>query len=49
VADINYYRAFQGFGQAKFLHGGSVLALPPKIMLDSKVVTIDPKIRISLH
>jgi hypothetical protein len=48
---------FHGFGQAKFPHGGSVLGssqfsillqLPPKTLLDSKVVKIDPKIIISL-
>jgi len=40
---IKYYRAFHGFGQAKFTHGGSVLGssqfsilpqLPPKMLLD---------------
>jgi hypothetical protein len=50
------YRAFQGFGQAMFPDGGSdlgssqysiLLQLPPKILLDSKVVKIDPKIIIS--
>jgi len=49
---------FHGFGQAKFAYGGSILGLsqlsilpqlPPKIMLDSKVVKIDPKIIISLR
>jgi len=49
---------FHGFGQAKFPDGGSVLGssqfittarLPPKIMLNSKVVKIDPKIIILLH
>jgi len=53
-----YHRAFHRFGQAKFPDGGSVLALsqfsrlyqlPPKILLDSKVVKIDPKIIISLR
>jgi len=47
-----WYRAFHGFGQAKFPDGGSVSGssqlsilpqLPPKIMLDPKVVKIDPK------
>jgi hypothetical protein len=47
-----------GFGQAKFPHGGSVLGfnqisilpqLPPKIILDSKVVKIGPKIIISIY
>jgi len=58
AADLEYYRAFHGFGQAKFPDGGSVLGLgqfsilpqlPPKILLDSKVVKIDPKIIISLQ
>jgi len=53
----SFYRAFHGFGQAKFPDGGSVLGssqfsklhqLSPKILLDSKVVKIDPKIIISL-
>jgi len=53
----NSSRAFHGFGQAQFPDGGSVLGssqfsilpqLPPKIMLDSKVVKIDRKIIISL-
>ncbi len=48
------YRAFHRFVQAKFSDGGSILGsrqfsippqLPPKIMLDSKVV----KIIVSLH
>ncbi len=52
------YRAFHRFGQAKFPDGGSILGssqfsilpqLPPKILFDSKVVKIDPKIIISLH
>jgi len=51
------YRAFHGFGQAKFRNGGSILgssqfAIQPqllsKILLDSKVVKIDPKIIILL-
>jgi len=51
------YRVYHGFGQAKFPGGGSVLGLsqfllllqlPPKIMLNSKVVKIDPKIIILL-
>ncbi len=46
------YRGFRGFVQAKFLDGGSVLGLsqflilpqlPPKLMLYSKGVKIDPK------
>jgi len=50
------YRAFHGFWQGKFTDGGLVLGLsqflilpqlPPKIMLDSKLVKIDPKIIIS--
>ncbi len=52
----NKYRAFQGFGQATFPNGGPVLGssqflimpqLPPKILLNSKVVKIVPKIIIS--
>jgi len=48
-----YYRAFHGFGQAKFSNGGSVLSLsqfsilpqlPQKTMLASKGVKIDSKI-----
>jgi hypothetical protein len=48
---------FHGFGQAKFVHGGSILGfslssqlseLPLKITLDLKVVKIDSKIIISL-
>jgi hypothetical protein len=48
---------YQRFRQAKFPDGGLVLALsqfsllpqlPPKILLDSKVVNIDPNIIISL-
>ncbi len=47
------YRVFHGFWQAKFSDGGSVLGssqflilpqLPPKILLDSKVLKINPKI-----
>jgi hypothetical protein len=54
---IDSYRSFHGFGQAKYPSGGLVLGLsqfsilpqlPPKIMLDSKVVKIDSKIIISL-
>jgi len=46
------YRAYHGFGQAKFHDSGSVSGssqfsilteLPPKILLDSKVVKINPK------
>jgi len=52
------YRAFHGFGQVKFPDGCLVLGLsqflilpklPPKILFDSKVVKIDPKIIISLR
>jgi len=52
------YRAFHGFGQAKFAYGGSVLGssqfvllpqLPLKMMLDLKVVKIDSKIIILLR
>jgi len=52
------YRAFHGFGQAKFAYGGSVLGssqhtqlpqLPLKMMLNLKVVKIDSKVIISLH
>ncbi len=51
------YRAFHRFGHAKFPNDGSVLGssqfptlpqLPPKILLNSKLVKIDPKISI-LH
>jgi len=51
------YRAFHRFGQAKFPDGGSILGssqysklpqLPPKLLLNSKVVKIDPKIIISI-
>ncbi len=53
-----YYRAVHRFWQAKFPYGGLILGssrfsilpqLPLKILLDSKVVKIDPKIVISLH
>jgi len=52
-----FYRAFHRFGKAKFPDGGLVLGssqfsilpqLPPKILLDSKVVKIDPQIIIKL-
>jgi hypothetical protein len=52
------YRAFHGFGQAKFPYAGSDFGsskfsilpqLPPKIMLNSKVVKIDTKILIAIH
>jgi len=48
---------FHGFGQGKFPEGGLVLGwsqfsilpqLAPKILLDSKVIKINPKIIISL-
>jgi len=51
-------RALHGFGQAKFSDGGSVLGssqfsilpqLPPNILLDSKVVKLNPKINILLR
>jgi len=54
---IHSYRAFRKFGQAKFPDGGLILGLsqfsilpqlPLKILLDSKVVKIDPKIFILL-
>jgi len=47
------YRAFHGFGQAKFAHGGSILGsrkfsqlpqLPLKTMLNLKLVRIDLEI-----
>jgi len=56
--EIEFYRAFHRFGQAKFPDGGSVLGssqfsilpqLPLKTMLGLKVVKIDSKIRNSLH
>ena len=56
IADC-YYRAFHRFGQAKFPDGGSVFGssqfsilsqLPSKMLLDSKVVKINPKIIILL-
>jgi len=52
-----YYKAFHRFGQAKFPDGASVLdssqfailpQLPPKILLDSKVVKFNHKKIISL-
>ncbi len=52
------YRAFYGFGQAKIPDVGLVLGLsqfsilpqlPSKILLDSKVVKIDPKIIIKIN
>jgi len=53
VVNPALYRVFHRFGQAKFPDGGSVLdsilpQLPPKILLNSKVVKINPKIIISL-
>jgi len=50
---IHFYRAFHGFGQAKFHDGGSVLSssqflllpqLTLKMMLNLKVVKFDGKI-----
>ncbi len=52
-----YYRAFHGFGQAKFSYGGLVLGLsqftllpqlPLRAMLNSKLVKLIFKIIISL-
>ncbi len=52
------YKAFHRFGQAKLAYSGSILGssqftllpqLPPKMMLDLKVVKIDSKIYKSLH
>jgi len=52
------YRVLHRFGQAKFHDGGLILGssqfliltqLPPKIVLNSKVVNIDSKIIIKLH
>jgi len=51
------YKAFYGFGQAKFAYCGSSLGssqftlpqLPTKTILNLKVVKIDSKIVISLH
>ncbi len=57
IIKIILYRAFHRFWQAKFPDNGSVLGssqfsilsqLPQKILLDSKVVKIYPKIIISL-
>jgi len=57
-AAMIYYRTFHRFRQAKFTDGGLILGsnqfsilpqLPPKVLLNSKVVKIDPKIIISLH
>jgi len=57
MLSISCYKAFHGFGQAKFPDGGLVLdssqfsilpQLPSKILLNSKVVKIDPKIIILL-
>ena len=54
---LSVYRAFHEFGQAKFSNGSSVLGLsqfsilpqlPPKILLNSKVVKINQKIIILL-
>ena len=52
---VLWYRAFRRFRQTKFPNGGLILSssqflilpqLPPKILLNSKVVKIDPKIMI---
>ncbi len=52
-----FYSVFHWFVQAKFPNGGSILGsskfsllpqLPPKILLDSKMVKLDSKIIISL-
>jgi hypothetical protein len=58
ILSLSSYRAFHGFGQAKYAYGGSILGLsqftllpqlPPKTLLDFKVEKIDLKIIISLH
>jgi len=58
TSPFNWLKVFYGFGQTKFPNGGLVLGssqfsimpqLPPKIMLDSKLVKIDPKIIIFLR
>ncbi len=50
---VTTYRAFHGFGQAKFSCGGSILGssqftlmpqLPLKTMLNTKVIQIDSNI-----
>jgi len=54
---FQYYRAFQGFGQAKFAYGGSILGssqvhtaqLPLKTLVHLKVVKIDLKLIILFH
>jgi len=55
---LTLYRAFHGFGQAKFAYGGSIFGtsqftllpqLPLKMMINLKVVEINPKIIISQH
>jgi len=57
MIEVILYRAFHGFGQAKFACSGLTLSssqftllpqLPLKPMLDLKVVKIDSKIIISL-
>jgi len=54
---MSFTGAFHGFGQAKYPDGGSVLGSsqfsilprrPPKILLNLKVVKINPKIIILL-
>jgi hypothetical protein len=58
ISMLNYYREFHRFGQAKFpdgvlIFGSSQFSIlpqqPPKILLDSKVVKIDPKEIVSIH
>jgi len=55
---VKIYKAFHGFGQAKFAYGGSILGsnqftllpqLPLKTVQVLKVVKIDLKIIISLR
>jgi hypothetical protein len=57
IVSSNQIQAIYGFGQAEFPDGGSVLGLsqfsilhqlPQKMLLNSKVVKIDPKIIILL-
>jgi hypothetical protein len=55
--NVHEYSVFQGFRQAKFANGGSILSssqflilpqLPQKMKLASKVVKINPIIIVSL-
>ncbi len=55
--EFSFYSVFQGFSEARFAYGGSILSssqflilfqLPQKMKLKSKVVKIDPKIIVSL-